>query len=304
MAAFTAFAIGFPVWYRWPYEQREAFGSVPNQYRSITWQRQWGGGRLRHGPTRTVLGRQLVALQTYCNGVLHGPYEDHWSDGKLHVKGQYEAGQREGVWIEEIQSQVVGRTHWKNGKLDGVSEQFGFGLADNPEQRVLLVFAHGRLVSMDGKPVDDRLATLLGDGTVDDPLLKDVWHRPGASVQGDQTVNCFIANALAEFDIPLRIDLRYVDYDDKLLGNWRELTPAACISATLASGGLTCDYRYGCLWITTQQGLAEWREPTGVSEIHPPAGSLIESAWNEAVTFEAEGEGLSHVLDNLAAKVG
>ncbi len=303
LVAFTAFAIGFPVWYRWPYEVREPLGTWPNMFRATTWQRQWGGGRLKHGPDRIVMGKQLVRLENYRDGVLDGPFQDHWSDGKLHVQGQLKNGERDGLWIEQVQGTVVARTHWKGGKLDGQSQQLGLGVPRELGNTPRLEFSNGRLISFDGRPVDDRLASLLADGTIDDARLVDVWHRRGASLQGDRTVRSFIGNCEAEFDMPLQIDLRDVDYEHRVIADWRELTPAACISATLASGGLTCDYRYGCLWITTPQGLAKWREPTGVSQIQPSAGSALASRWNEDVTFEmAQGLEFSRVLKNLASE--
>src|SRR5205809_4736 len=52
LIAFTAFAIGFPIWYRWPYQEvREEHIRVgPSILRSVVhWQRQWGGKILMHG---------------------------------------------------------------------------------------------------------------------------------------------------------------------------------------------------------------------------------------------------------------
>src|SRR5437867_4093189 len=58
--AFTAFAIGFPIWYRWPYretrEQRDPATGKLWSTRIITWQRQWGGDRLLHGPEQMISG--------------------------------------------------------------------------------------------------------------------------------------------------------------------------------------------------------------------------------------------------------
>jgi hypothetical protein len=304
LVAFSAFAIGFPIWYRWPYEVREPLGTWPNMFRTTTWQRQWGGGRRKHGPDRIAMGKQLVRLENYRDGVLDGPFEDHWSDGKLHVQGQFRHGKRDGLWIEEVQSTVVARTHWKNGELDGTSEQIGVGVIRESGQSARLEFSEGRLISFEGRPVEDRLASLLADGTIDDARLAEVWQRPGASLSGNRTVYTFVAMATAELDISLRTDFQYVDPNKKcLVADWRELTPAACIAATLASAGLTCDYRYGCLWITTPRGLAKWHEPTGVSGLKPPAGSALASLWNEYVTFEmAQGLAFSRVLKNLASE--
>lgn len=60
LVAFTAFAIGFPIWYRWPYretiEKRDPATGKLWSTRIITWQRQWGGERLPHGPEQNILG--------------------------------------------------------------------------------------------------------------------------------------------------------------------------------------------------------------------------------------------------------
>src|SRR4029434_4006687 len=79
LLAFTAFAIGFPVWYRWPYEEVEGTGRNGSlrAERITTWQRQWGGGRLKHGPERTAMGNQTYKLATYRNGQKNGPFEDY-----------------------------------------------------------------------------------------------------------------------------------------------------------------------------------------------------------------------------------
>jgi hypothetical protein len=91
LIAFTAFAIGFPVWYRWPYEesQDETFltpadpfaapgATLPTAIKRTvvtTWQRQWGGGRLKHGPERWYENGALVSERTFLNGEVHGPQE-------------------------------------------------------------------------------------------------------------------------------------------------------------------------------------------------------------------------------------
>src|SRR5438132_11390718 len=78
LLAFTAFAIGFPIWYRWPYQsetvQRDATGAVVAR-RIITWQRQWGGERLQHGPERLILG-DATFTPTYVRGLRHGPHSE------------------------------------------------------------------------------------------------------------------------------------------------------------------------------------------------------------------------------------
>jgi hypothetical protein len=90
---FTALAIGLPICYRWPYEEELAdvlprsladpfdrlpsddpFGPPPTRVRRITtWQRQWGGDKLKHGVERHV-GTGGSRSTTYRLGKRHGPY--------------------------------------------------------------------------------------------------------------------------------------------------------------------------------------------------------------------------------------
>src|SRR5438874_5953770 len=72
LLALTAFAIGFPIWYRWPYVESGPSASMASE-RTITWQRQWGGGRLRHGPEITKSGG-ITSTVNYRRGKKHGLY--------------------------------------------------------------------------------------------------------------------------------------------------------------------------------------------------------------------------------------
>jgi hypothetical protein len=130
LLAVTAFAIGFPIWYRWPYEEREVL-AVPGpwlQTRVTTWQRQWGGGRIKHGSERWLINDMICAVRTYENGRQHGPHLDYAVSGSGRggkmvlarkdeptVAGQYVNGRRNGVWTEyrRGQKQV---TIWDHGQ--------------------------------------------------------------------------------------------------------------------------------------------------------------------------------------------
>src|SRR6185295_1137871 len=82
LLAFTAFAIGFPVWYRWPYEEA-VINPTAIASQITTWQRQWGGGRVKHGPQRLIAGGEIVESVMYLNGLRHGPYQ------RDEVRGQF-----------------------------------------------------------------------------------------------------------------------------------------------------------------------------------------------------------------------
>ena len=105
LLAFTAFAIGFPIWYRWPFEvvteERDSVTGVVQSRRVSTWQRQWGGSRVPHGPTRYTY-RDLVVTSHYRHGIMHGPYTVRDAKGRQSQTGQYLNGQKEGTWVETI----------------------------------------------------------------------------------------------------------------------------------------------------------------------------------------------------------
>jgi len=117
LLAFTAFAVGFPIWYRWPYEEWHVpsgnGGGIPIT-RVTTWQRQWGGSVVQHGPERSLCAGKTVSLTTYNNGRKHGPHIAYGLsrtsvDGQVIrtdvttepiAIGQYVDGKRDGIWIE------------------------------------------------------------------------------------------------------------------------------------------------------------------------------------------------------------
>src|SRR5262245_49702478 len=92
LIALTVFAIGFPIWYRWPYGETEMIyrqvGGIPNNTlpplgRIVKiWQRQWGGGRLQHGPMTVYSENGEVAIQYYDKGQPTGRSLAYWN-GKL-----------------------------------------------------------------------------------------------------------------------------------------------------------------------------------------------------------------------------
>src|SRR5678815_1683618 len=83
LLAFTAFAIGFPIWYRWPYEETEEHDSpdpfskgTTTQTITRTWRRTWGGGKVRSG-------REIEEVR---RGKFHRKTIRHYDDDQLHGK--------------------------------------------------------------------------------------------------------------------------------------------------------------------------------------------------------------------------
>jgi len=78
---------------------------------------------------------------------------------------------------------------------------------------------------------------------------------------------------------------------------------ATVLTLRLAPHGLVCDYRYGCIWITTPSDAKNWRDPTGVAEIKPARGTLLAAAWDESVTTAFTTAALAEVLTKLAQRL-
>src|SRR5262245_57943128 len=102
LLAFTAVAIGFPIWYRWPYTEESQLPedtSRPPTFKIVTtWRRTWGGGREKHGPeTRVTPDGKSRVVTHYKNGVKSGPYAEYFDD-VLRLSGQFMAGERSGEW--------------------------------------------------------------------------------------------------------------------------------------------------------------------------------------------------------------
>jgi hypothetical protein len=111
LVVLTVVAIGFPIWYRWPYrettEQRDPASGKLEVTRIITWQRQWGGERLAHGPETTIHGDGTTVTDNNVQGKRHGPHVVRDATGHFWSRGQYVDGLSEGRWVDEM--------HWKSG---------------------------------------------------------------------------------------------------------------------------------------------------------------------------------------------
>lgn len=128
LIAFTAFAIGFPIWYRWPYQQEEPQylmrngqpdkSQPPQETLVTTWQRQWGGGRLKQGPEWTLRGGKQFARATYRNGVLHGPFE-YGDKATLLEQGHFDDGKKSGEWRRILAGFCREIEHYRDGMKDG-----------------------------------------------------------------------------------------------------------------------------------------------------------------------------------------
>ncbi|HZN35675.1 MAG TPA: hypothetical protein VFB80_17720, partial [Pirellulaceae bacterium] len=62
-------------------------------------------------------------------------------------------------------------------------------------------------------------------------------------------------------------------------------------------------YRYGVLYLTTRENVKDWRDPTGIAAIRPPAGSPLAQAWEEPSQIEAINMPLDKALQLLTQRL-
>jgi len=263
LLAFTAFAVGFPVWYRWPYEEvaQESPPGSPNLLRRITtWQRQWGGNRLKHGWERMEENGKTVASLMYRNGLRHGPYKDAW------VSGQFENDLKEGVWTAPDRTST-----WHRGKLHGPYELRlpPKDLLTNEPRKFQLVFSAGRLTHFNGQPAASRLFDRMEDASMDQRIRNELDKLTSIDAVEMPLKDC--ALYLSEVHgIPIALDpslqFQAPGPDMPITEEFQGIDLCSVLTVMTAPRGLGCDYRYGSLWITTAEDTNNWRDPTGVLE--------------------------------------
>jgi hypothetical protein len=284
LIAFTAFAIGFPIWYRWPFEEVEhkytygdpfappgsSTGKTLNATITKTWRRTWGGGKVQHG--RAVMDYKRPPKKTiehFSNGERHGPFEDHFN-GTLTRTGLFVKGRREGTWTAYYsKGNVTYKAHWKQDRLHGPYET-----AFEGRRKQQFLFTEGKLVGIDGQLVQNRLIEQLASGEVDDPRITGELLVP--LPVGMEFVETPLQDAVAylqdQTGIPIVVDARRVrDVDLPLTLNVQGIDLCSALTLMTAPHNLDFEYRYGVLFLTTaekRQGLAR----SHGRQRHPSAG--------------------------------
>jgi hypothetical protein len=300
LIAVTAFAIGFPLWCRWPI--REAKLEYPRVTKQVgprfievedktappvsrtvtTWRRHWGKGHVKSGPTTvTYFGeRKQVIVTHYDHDELHGPFSQT-VQGSSNRTGRYEHGQREGLWVTSaLDDGSEAKVPWHLDRVHGEAEHRA---RDGTITKML--FDCGRITHLNGQPVSSPLLDRIERGEVRyAQLAGDLEGEFYSRFLRPVTLAEWVAYVQDSPYFPLLISPKVLDQSIEFNAN-------ECVGTNLQSAlvvstqkvGLDCDYRYGCLWITTKEDAKNWLDPTGVDEIRPRAGSVLSVAWNEPV---------------------
>ncbi|HEX5103077.1 MAG TPA: hypothetical protein VFV87_04660, partial [Pirellulaceae bacterium] len=290
LAAFTAVAIGIPVWYRWPYEEEE---DIPSRERIVnTWQRQWGGGRLLHGPRtwfRSDGSKQYVTH--FVRGERHGRFEA-WEPGRPETIGYFEHDQKSGTWTTDTDALRTIQT-WKHNQLNGPCE---FLWPDGRTER--MTFTQGRLTEVNGRPwpsplydAHHRRETRDESRAIDDVLYSNLNSPLTINFQ-DVPLSSAVAHLAADsaglipaggVGTPILLDPRLPDPHLPVTYQVDGLDVKTALVLLLARHELVADYHYGAVWVTTPELAGPWHDPTGIDKITPPEGSPLAGVWDEPV---------------------
>jgi hypothetical protein len=314
LLAVTTVGIGFPAWYRMPYEETV----VPSQelvtdycnlgshkdpdfcYSRVTttWQRQFGGSRLEHGRCRKYdkAGR-LKIEQEFRDGKPHGAYRYYGHLGSVVEEGRYEHGWKEGEWIEERDenSERRGPMHRSQRHGEWYSRQW------EHERRV--TFHEGRVVAVEGVPVDRTFEARFPcvvdeDGYSSRPLLEMLNSLDAV----EETLAGYVQTLEQLCDAPVLLD-DSVECDSLFSDSWDELHEGDALLILGLPHGLVPVYRYGGICLAPAEGADNWTDPTGVSDLRLPAGSNLALAWNKPVRIEVDELPLAEALAALTKAI-
>jgi hypothetical protein len=300
LAAFTAVAIGFPVWYRWPYEEVETVmttspdvNSKPVDRIVTTWQRQWGGGRLKHGREtwyRSDGTKQRVTH--YVRGQRHGRYEG-WEPNRLETVSDYEHDRKSGTWTTDTEVLKTVES-WKDDQLDGPCELLW---PDGRKER--MTFSQGKLTKVNGQPwssplydAHHRRETQDESRAIDDILYSNLYSPLTIDFE-DVPLSSAMAHLSADYPAglipaggvgtPILLDPRLPDPHLPITCKLDGLDVKSALVLLLAKHGFVADYHYGAVWVTTPELAGPWADPTGIDQITPTEGSQLAKVWDDPV---------------------
>jgi hypothetical protein len=301
LVAVTLFAIGFPVWYRRPYEEvivqdfsGDPFAVSKKRLTTTTWQRQWGGGRFKHGVERVVRDGKTSTLTTYHGGRKHGPYQNHYNDGSLAMVGHYTDDEKDGTWTTfDPKGEVQLAATWRHGQLEGPASIRG----KNGMDRVELIA--GEVVKVNDVSVKDRLAGLQAAAQISSSDIATALKSPTSVTYNELPLGHVIDDLSQITRTPMFVDPFHVDPNSRVNLSG-ELSLSSALTLMSAQHELGCDYRFGCVWITSADDAKEWRDPTGITDLVPPTESQLFHSWKESVSVAATSQPLAQALGNIS----
>jgi hypothetical protein len=237
----------------------------------------------------------------YRDGVRSGAYTRYYDNGKTQETGEYLDRERVGIWRffdstgqESVCEFRYGKVFRITSNLGGVQKQIDFDDTGNATR-----------ILVNGVEAEDRLARLADEGRIDDPRIQVQIGKPTSLEFAQTPLKDAIDFLAGQHGIAMAVDPQHVDQDLPITDHLHTYSLSTGLTAMLAPHDLGCDYRYGCLWITSTEDAENWHDPTGVADIVPPADSQLAKSWSEPVALEIIDKPLVGVIDkHLVAFLG
>ncbi len=301
LLAFTGVAIGFPVWYQWPIQETKLKyprvykkvganfievedNTAPPETRTVTtWRRRLGKGWVKHGRQTWSHetpdnGRRQVVVRNYESDKLQGPFSRSY-DGVPQQTGQFERGSREGTWVT-VDSHTGQRSSvpWHRDQIHGQAEIRG------PDGEVTrMQFDRGMITHLNDQPVSSPLLGRIRRGEIESSDMLAALQSEASTIIVALPLSEWIGMMDDAHYVPIALGPKVADTSVPISGRVPGINLQAALVVLMQRHGLDCDYRYGCLWITSAEDAREWEDPTGVTDIQPRLGTSLATAWNEPV---------------------
>jgi len=145
---------------------------------------------------------------------------------------------------------------------------------------------------------------LLESNAIDEPTAQELHQYLNANV-GSVPLKDFIEMVTMMHPIRIIIDPKNASASSlPITGSSNGMNLATVLTLRLARHGLVCDYRYGCVWITTPAEAKNWHDTTGVAQVRPGKNTALGLAWNEPAVAAVTTSPLTEVLATFTRTKG
>ena len=218
---------------------------APIATETVTWRRNWGGGRAMHGQ-RIATTKDQHVVATFKDGLLHGPYTVSLDD-RVFMQGNYVDGKKHGRWIHRGNVFV-----YRNGKVHGPTQTIRFGKVET------LTYEDGILTHRNGTRVDHSLLEALRSSEIEPSELADELTEE-TQLEFVATPLTHVVAYLNDFhEIAIKIDDAFISGDvamPRVTESIQQVTLSAGLILCGERNGFDCEYRPDGVWIVPKAHL-------------------------------------------------
>jgi beta-lactamase regulating signal transducer with metallopeptidase domain len=248
---------------------------------------------------------KLVLEEHYQRGKRNGPA---WTKhGKYEFKGHYLNGEQDGKWTVEGPGDWKFVRRFKDGKPDGVWEW------RKGEDKLFsqVTFKDGKLVGEKNsqRPAFEKVTLAAKDGKdlVAARTFKTLNAR-GAFEYAETPLWEALEDLHERFNCPMYFDPQAPGIEGinemPVWMNEKQMPLVDCLSLLAAEHGLTFDYRFHALWLTTPEAILAHKDTTGISDLKLAPASSFAKAFSETPKFDFFATALQNLPEMLKTQHG